>query len=112
MADTYLAIAAIANDQFMQERMIACAVQQAHLGNAPVITNDHVNTPVTLAATTWVERNNYLWAASPTWGEKWAYAEASHPDDPDYEPGKDEAVITDADILSTVQALSVASETV
>jgi hypothetical protein len=106
MTDTYLAIAAVANDQFMQERMIACVVQQAHLGNAPVVSGDHINTPLTMAATTWVQRNNYLWACSPSWGDKWAYALAAHPDEPDYEPGKDEAVITDGDILAAVQALT------
>jgi hypothetical protein len=45
-----------------------------------------------------------VWAASPTWGEKWAYAEATH-DEPDYAPGRDASVITDSDIVATVQAL-------
>lgn len=105
MSDSYLAISAIANDQFMMERLTACATQQAHLGNAPIIENDSINQGA-YAAQAWVESNKYLWASSPSWGEKWASSLASHPDDPEYEPGKDEAVITDADILSTVQALT------
>jgi hypothetical protein len=106
MADSYLAISAIANDQYMNERLKACATQQAHLGNAPIIENDFYTKPPVLAAINWVEQNKYLWAASPSWGEKWSSSLASHPDDPEYEPGKDEAVITDDDILATVQALT------
>jgi hypothetical protein len=106
MADSYLAISAIANDQYMNERLKACATQQTHLGNAPIIADDPFNIPYVLPAINWVEQNKYLWAASPSWGEKWSSALVSHPDDPDYEPGKDEAVITDDDILATVQALT------
>ena len=94
MTDPYLAIAAIANDQYMTERLNACATQQAHLGNVGIGNPQG-----------WVSENRYLWASSPTWGEKWKYALDSHPDEPDYEPGRDDAVITDADILSTVQSL-------
>jgi hypothetical protein len=94
MADDYLTIATIANDGHMQERLRAAAAQQAHLGSAPSITD-----PLP-----WVDANRYVWAASPTWGEKWAYAEATH-DEPDYAPGRDASVITDSDIVATVQAL-------
>jgi hypothetical protein len=95
MPDSYLAISAIASDQFMTERMNAAATQQSHLGSVGLDS----------APLVWVSENRYLWAASPTWGEKWTYALDSHPDDPDYQPGKDDAVITDADILATVQEL-------
>jgi hypothetical protein len=94
MADSYVAISRIANDYWMRERMTACATQQAHLGT--VAMDD---------PQAWVIDNRYIWASSPGWGEKWDYTLATHPDDPDYEPGKDPAVITDADILATVQAL-------
>jgi hypothetical protein len=103
--DSYLSIAAIANDDFMCERMNACATQQAHLGNAPVIAND-LQKPIAAAAVTWVTANNYLWAGSPGWGAAWDSALAGHPNDDTYEPGKDPACITDAMILSTVQALT------
>lgn len=97
MADPYLAIAAIANDQYMTERMNAAATQQSYLGNVAMMPTDPLQ---------WVTLNRYVWASSPTWGEKWKYALDSHPaEDPPYEPGKDEAVITDGDILATVQLL-------
>ena len=88
----------------MTERVRACATQQAELGNAPAIANDPINVGA-YAALAWTDTNRYVWASSPSWGEKWDYALASHEDDPDYEPGKDPAVITDADILATVQHL-------
>jgi hypothetical protein len=98
MADSYLSIAAIATDEFMTERMYACVSQQQHLGNIDV---NMPNVAVPFSAQEWVNQNRYVWASSPSWGEKWSSALAS--DNP--EPGKDESVITDADILSTVQAL-------
>jgi hypothetical protein len=103
MADSYLAISAIANDQYMTQRMYACATQQQYLGTVN-LGLPGVADP--FSAQEWVNQNKYVWAASPSWGEKWKYALDSNPDDPDYEPGKDEAVITDGDILSTVQALA------
>jgi hypothetical protein len=102
MADSYLAISQIAVDGDMTERVRAAAAQQAHedvldLGGGSVET--------------WVYERRYTWASSPTWGEKWDYALAAHPPDsdpetPEYHPGADPAVITDADILATVQALA------
>lgn len=96
MADAYLAISQVAADGFMANRVAACAAQQQDTGNT--VIED---------AWAWADSNRWRWAASPGWGEKWDSALASHPDDPDYEPGGDTAVITDADILSTVQALAV-----
>jgi hypothetical protein len=96
MADSYLAIAQIANDPSMNERVHACAAQQQNLG-------------ADIDSAAWGWNNRYRWASSPSWGEKWDYALATHPDDPDdrrpYQPGADPAVITDDDILATVQAL-------
>jgi hypothetical protein len=102
MADAYLAISEIANDQYMTERLNAAATQQWHLD--AIDLGSYGNNPYNV--TQWVADNRYLWASSPTWGEKWEYALAAHPDEPDYEPGKDPAVITDADILATVQELA------
>jgi hypothetical protein len=96
MADSYLSIAQMASDASMNERVRACATQQNHLGSISV--DDPLQ---------WTSANAYLWASSPSWGEKWDYALAGHPDDPSYAPGADAAVITDADILATVQALAV-----
>jgi hypothetical protein len=94
MADSYLSISQIANDDPMVERLRASATQQSHLGNAPQITD-----PLT-----WVDLNRYVWASSPGWGAAWDSALAAHPDDPD-QPGQDPAVITDGMILATVQQL-------
>jgi hypothetical protein len=95
MADAYLAISEVATDEFMRQRLRAAATQQSQLGNAPLITD-----PLT-----WVDQNRYVWASSPDWGAAWDSALAAHPDDPAYEPGKDPAVITDGQILATVQTL-------
>src|SRR5262245_44658413 len=95
MADTYVAISQVARDFWMNERLTACATQQKQLGTATLIDD----------VAQWVTDNRHIWASSPRWGEKWTSALNLHPDDPNYEPGKDEAVITDADILATVQAL-------
>jgi hypothetical protein len=103
MADSYLAISAIANDEYMIERMYACATQQQHLGSIDVKMS---NVAEPFSAQEWVNQYKYVWASSPSWGEAWTYALETHTDDPDYEPGQDEAVITDGMILSTVQALA------
>jgi hypothetical protein len=52
----------------------------------------------------WAGTNARKWAASPGWDEAWESALASHPG-PDYDPGSDEAVVTDPMILSEVQSL-------
>jgi hypothetical protein len=54
----------------------------------------------------WTSINCRAWAAAPGWDAAWASAQASHPDDPSYDPGSDEAVITDAMILSQVQGMN------
>jgi hypothetical protein len=95
MADSYLAISQIANDTYMNQRVLACAAQQQQLGAA-------------IDSGNWVWQNRYFWASSPTWGEKWDYAHATHDPatgEPPYQAGADATVITDADILATVQAL-------
>ena len=80
MPDSYLAISEIANDNWMTERVNAAATQQAHLGSAPAVLSVGVPGDPLL----WVQVNRYVWASSPSWGEKWDYALASHEDDPDY----------------------------
>jgi hypothetical protein len=103
MTDAYLAISEIATDENMTERMRSAATQQAYLGNVNIGSD---STPFGLSVLDWVANNRYLWAASPGWGAAWDSALAGHPNDPDYEPGKDPAVITDSMILSSVQALA------
>jgi len=53
----------------------------------------------------WTGENRRIWAAAPGWGEAWDSALASHEDNPSYDPGADEAVITDQMILGQVQAM-------
>jgi len=101
--DTYLGIAYIAKNEFMIERMDACATQQWHLGTIEI--GEEWGTGPT-APRSWVINNQYLWASSPGWGAAWESALAGHSDDPEYDPGKDPAVITDGMILATVQALA------
>jgi hypothetical protein len=54
----------------------------------------------------WTYDNRRTWAASPDWDAAWEYARNTHPDEPDYDPGKDEAVITDNQILAQVQSMT------
>jgi hypothetical protein len=53
----------------------------------------------------WTHDHRRYWAAAPGWAAAWEYARLTHPDDPDYDPGADEAVITDAQILAQVQTM-------
>jgi len=53
----------------------------------------------------WAYQQRRHWAAAPGWDDAWESARASHPDDEDYDPGTDEAVITDQMILSQVQGM-------
>jgi hypothetical protein len=100
MADAYLAISEIANDEHMTERLNAAVTQQQHL--EAIDLGKYATSPYNLTA----------WVASPGWGGAWESALAAHPPDaePDYEPGKDPAVITDGMILATVQALGGGAE--
>ena len=54
----------------------------------------------------WTYENRRDWAAAPGWDAAWESYRAAHPDEPDLDPGLDEAVITDGMILSQVQAMA------
>lgn len=61
-------------------------------------------------ADSWASTYRREWASAPGWDAAWESAKVSHPDDgdpstPPYDPGMDEAVITDGQILSQVQAM-------
>ena len=61
-------------------------------------------------ADAWTSTYRRVWGAAPGWDAAWESAKVSHPDDddpntPPYDPGADEAVITDGQILSQVQAM-------
>jgi hypothetical protein len=92
---SYLDQSQIAANPSMSERIAQCVTQEGEL-----------------EPDTWTYENRREWAAAPGWDDAWASAQASHPppDPPDptvpsYDPGADEAVITDAMILGQVQAM-------
>lgn len=92
---SYLDQSEIAENQSMLNRVAQAAAQEGQKD-----------------ADVWTAQNRREWAAAPGWDAAWASAEASHPppdppdpDTPLYDPGADEAVITDAMILSQVQAM-------
>lgn len=86
---TYLDQSEIAANFAMTQRVAQCAAEQG-IPDADVWAND----------------NRRIWAATPGWADAWASAQAGHPEPTDgYDPGKDEAVITDQMILSQVQSM-------
>jgi hypothetical protein len=86
---TYLVQSQIADNFSMKTRVAQCAAQE---GIAD--------------ADEWTAENARIWAAAPGWDAAWASAEATHEDDKDsYDPGADEAVITDQMILGQVQKM-------
>jgi len=90
---SYLQQSEIAANWSMTQRVAQCAAEQ----EIP-------------DADAWTSTHRREWAAAPGWADAWASAEASHPPDPEadvaYDPGADEAVITDQMILSQVQAMN------
>ena len=87
---TYLVQSQIAGNQLMMARVAQAAAEQG------------VPDP-----DMWTNINRRIWAAAPGWDDAWASSLASHEDNPAYDPGTDEAVITDAMILSQVQSMQV-----
>jgi hypothetical protein len=53
----------------------------------------------------WTYEHRRTWASAPGWDAAWESAKVSHPE-PEYDPGEDESVITDAQILSQIQAMT------
>jgi len=88
---TYLHQADIARDPWMLERVAQCAAEQ------DIPDPDE-----------WTQAHSREWAAAPGWDAAWESALISHEGDAEYQPGRDEAVITDHMILSQVQAMSAA----
>lgn len=84
----YLTVAVIAADPVMRMRVAACAAQEgvADAGIAP---------------DTWTFQWSLVWAAAPGWAEAWESAQAAGKDN----IGADPAVVTDAMILTQVQAM-------
>jgi hypothetical protein len=89
---SYLTQNEIASNNTMQARIAQAAASEG-------ATNDPDR---------WTYEHRRVWAAAPGWDEAWEYSKLTHPPvegEPDYDPGKDEAVITDGMILSQVQSI-------
>ena len=82
---TYATIAAITQNLSLSMRLTACAAEQQK------------PTPYS----SWVAEHIWQIAAAPGWAQKWESAVAAEIAD----PGADESVITDADILAVVQPM-------
>lgn len=69
------------------------------------VAQAYASEPRTLAdPDKWAFENRRDWAAAPGWDAAWESALVAHPED-GYDPGADEAVITDAQILAQVQSM-------
>ena len=53
----------------------------------------------------WVDMRMWKFAAQPTWGDAYEYAQNTHLQDSNYRPGWDAGVITDGMILAAVELL-------
>lgn len=101
---TYLGQSAIAENATMNQRVAQCAAEQGIPG--PPDPSAPLPFGTVTTADQWTQQNRRIWAAAPGWADAWASALALHEDNPSYDPGKDEAVITDAMILGQVQAMT------
>lgn len=86
---SYIVQSKIASDMYMQQRVAQCAAQEGIVADAG------------LDPDFWAASWKRTWAASPGWDAAWASADAAG----NLNPGMDEAVITDAQILSQVQSM-------
>jgi len=85
----------------------------SYLTQSHIASNGAMNDRLAQAAATegfaepdsWASNNRRVWASQPGWDSAWESAEVNHPNDPGYDPGTDEAVITDGMILSAVQSI-------
>ncbi len=85
---SYLTQSKIAINYYMTNRVAQCAASEQ------VSNSDQ-----------WTTLNAREWAAAPGWDEAWEYALLTHEEEPEYDPGMDEGVITDGMILSQVQGM-------
>jgi hypothetical protein len=102
---SYLTQDAIASSPAMQHRVAQCAAQEG------VGTNPSPGDPVTgrpMDPDRWTLEHRRQWASAPDWDDAWEYALNTHPPvegEPAYDPGTDDAVITDGQILGQVQSM-------
>lgn len=82
---SYNTIATVAQDAALRHRIMACIAEQDPAAHVSM----------------WADAHMWRLAASPGWASAWASAEAGGITD----PGRDEGVITDGQILAAVQAV-------
>lgn len=88
----YSTIFAISTDPYLRNRLAAAVA----LEGIDVVKPEE-----------WVQANRWRIATQPGWAASWESALAAERPDPNaYTPGNDETVITDAMILSAVQAVA------
>jgi hypothetical protein len=85
---TYLTVAAMMDNDSLMRREYAAAAKEG------IDPPEH-----------WQYEHRWKLASQPGWDAAWDSALAAHPDDPDYDPGADQGVITDGMILSAIQGL-------
>ena len=91
---SYLTQNEIANNRAMLDRVAQCAASEGLSGDPD----------------RWTYEQRRLWSAAPGWDEAWEYSKNTHPPvegEPAYDPGPDEAVVTDSMILAQVQSMIV-----
>jgi hypothetical protein len=86
---SYLTQDTISDNEAMRDRVSQCAAGEQ------IPDADH-----------WAFENRRIWAAAPGWDAAWESSLVSQPPGSGYDPGKDEAVITDGMILSQVQGMN------
>jgi len=86
---SYLTVATIRQDPWIRDRVAACVAVEG--SGSPE---------------DWAMGHAWELAAQPGWADAWESAQATHHGEPEYVPGADESVITDAMILSAVQSLT------
>lgn len=89
---SYSSIRAIATDGSLMGRITAAAAMEG-------IPNPD----------SWVAQRMWQFAAQPGWGDKWQYAVETYNPDANPDHGARPGVISDADILTAVQALNAAA---
>jgi hypothetical protein len=86
---SYLTQNEIANNRAMLDRVAQAAAEE----------------DMSLDPDRWTYENRRDWAAAPGWDDAWESARVTHPEE-DYDPGTDEGVITDGQILAQVQSMA------
>ena len=86
---SYLTMDEIANNRAMLNRVAQAAAQEEISGDPD----------------RWTYETRRTWASAPGWSDAWESSKVTHPEE-DYDPGTDEGVITDLQVLAQVQSMA------